>query len=106
MAAHDAAHARFWELAEPWLAHEDVERGTMMDFPCLRRSGAFFACVERDGDGLIAKLSREWVAALVASGAGEPFAPAGRVFREWVRVPWSRSGDWEARIAEAWAFAG
>ena len=25
MAAHDAAHARFWELAEPWLAHEDVE---------------------------------------------------------------------------------
>lgn len=33
----------FWEVSAAALAHNDVATGTMMGFPCLRVSGAFFA---------------------------------------------------------------
>jgi hypothetical protein len=36
---------------------------------------------------------------------GEPFAPAGRVFREWVAVPRPDRRRWRAMLAEAKAFA-
>jgi hypothetical protein len=35
----------------------------------------------------VVKLPRERVAELVESRAGDPFAPAGKVLREWVAVP-------------------
>ncbi|MDX3191803.1 hypothetical protein PV458_25620 [Streptomyces sp. MN03-5084-2B] len=61
--------AFFHEMSAAALAHPDVAIGTMMGFPCLRRSGAFFAsCDHRTGD-LVVKLSRR-VRQLIADGVG------------------------------------
>ena len=100
------AHAEFWQLAESWLARDGVEKATMMGFPCLRYNGAFFASIEHKGDGLVIKLPRGRVAECVEIGDGEPFAPAGKVFREWLRVPFAQRELWSDLITEAYAFAG
>lgn len=94
----------FWTLAEPFLAREGVDTGTLMSFPCLRVNGDFFAtCDHRSGE-LIAKLPTARVRELVDAGDGEPFAPAGRVFREWVLVPERDEQRWNGLIEEALAF--
>ena len=94
----------FWDLAEPMLAEAGVDEGTLMGFPCLRVDGDFFAtCDHRSGD-LIVKLPRERVAELVEAGVGRPFAPARRVFKEWVLVPERDEARWVALLAEARAF--
>jgi hypothetical protein len=77
----------FWALAESVLARPAVSRSTMMGFPCLRMNGDFFACVERGTGNLIVKLPADRVNELVGSGVGIPFAPNGRMFREWVACP-------------------
>jgi hypothetical protein len=78
--------ALFWQAAEQTLTADNVETGTMMGFPCLRVGRAFFAsCDHRSGD-LIVKLPEARVRELVTETLGEPFAPAGRVFRQWVLV--------------------
>lgn len=100
----ETAHARFWDLAEPLLAEADITEGTIMGFPCLRVGGQYFASVEHKGDRLVIKLPRARVQALVAEGLGEPFAPAGRVFKEWMAVPHALAETWPARMAEARAF--
>lgn len=102
----DTPTAFFWDLAGPLLAREGVSDGTMMGYPCLRVRGAFFAsCDHRTGD-LIVKLPRDRVTALIAAGEGQPFAPAGRVFKEWLLVPDRDDRRWEALLAEAYAFVG
>ena len=83
----------------------EVERGTMMGFACLRRSGNFFACLDREGTSLIVKLPAARVNELVERGHGLAFAPAGRVFREWVEIPPARAGTWPSLVGEALAFA-
>jgi len=96
--------AFFWEAAEETLGADGVETSTMMGFPCLRVCGAFFAsCDHRSGD-LIVKLPAARVQELLTIGAGAPFAPAGRVFREWVLVADRDIGRWRALIAEARSF--
>lgn len=98
--------ALFRELTEPLLAEGLAEEGTIMGFPCLRApGGAFLATADHRTGDLIVKLPRERVAGLLASGAGEPFAPAGRAFREWARIPGRDAGLWRALIDEARAFA-
>jgi hypothetical protein len=94
----------FWKLAEALFADPAVTRSTMMGFPCLRANGNFFACVERATGNLIVKLSAERVRDLVASGAGIPFAPNGRVFREWVAFPVPDQDEWTVLLDEAKAF--
>ena len=42
----------------------------------------------------LVKLTAERVTALVASGEGAPFAPAGRTFREWVQVTHDDHDRW------------
>lgn len=106
MTDHADAHALFWRLAESWLARDGVEKATMMGFPCLRYNGAFFASIEHKGDGLVVKLPRERVSECVSVGDGEPFAPAKRVFKEWLRVPYANRALWNDLIGEAYAFAG
>lgn len=101
-----AAHDHFWRLAEPLLAEPPITESTMMGFPCLRIDGQFFASVEHKGERLVVKLPRERVAALVADGLGEPFAPAGRVFKEWIAVPYALAETWSTRMDEARAFVG
>jgi hypothetical protein len=77
----------------------------MMGFPCLRAAGAFFAsCDHRSGD-LIVKLPVHRVEQLIQAGAGEPFAPAGRTFHEWVLIGDRDPARWAGLIDEARAFA-
>jgi hypothetical protein len=98
--------ARFWSLAGPLLEQEGVTGSTMMGLPCLRVDGAFFAsCDHRTGD-LLVKLREERVDELIAAGRAQPFAPAGRRFRQWAAVPPSRSRTWKPLLAEALVFVG
>jgi hypothetical protein len=95
----------FWGVAEPLLDDPATTIGTLMGFPCLRVEGAFFAtCDHRSGD-LVVKLPRHRVAELVDDGRGRPFAPAGRVFKEWVLVPERDAEEWRSLLDEARAFA-
>ena len=98
--------ALYWKLAQDLAGNVGVTRSTMMGFPCLRINGGFFACVERTSGDLIVKLPARRVTELVASHIGRPFAPNGRVFREWVALPYRNEDDWSAFIAEAQSFVG
>jgi hypothetical protein len=44
------------------------------------------------------------VAQLVAEGVGRPFAPAGRVFSEWVAIPKPDKRRWRSLLREGAAF--
>ena len=48
---------------------------------CARVAGEFLALVDFKGSGLVVELPRGRVDELVATGLGQPFARAGRVFR-------------------------
>lgn len=93
----------FWDLVEP-LYDAHVTRSTMMGFPCVRFDGAFFASLDHRSGDLIVKLPKGRVAELIEDGAGVPFAPAGRTFKEWVSIPTEDGNTWSALIAEAQAF--
>ncbi len=99
-------HAEFWGLADDLITEGHVEEGTMMGHHCLRstRGGGFVATVERSSGDLVVKLSRQRVAELVENGTGAPFAPAGKVFREWVAIDQSRSDQWETLLMESIQF--
>jgi len=93
----------FWELAAPLRTDPAVRRSTMMGLPCLRHGDRFFASYDRRSGALVIKAPADRVTELVAGGAGVPFAPAGRVFREWVALP--DPASWPAMLDEARAFA-
>lgn len=76
----------FWEMAEEFLARDGIDEGTMFGFPCIRASGEFVAMPGKTFEGLLVKIPEDRVTALVESGVGQPVAPAGRTFREWVAV--------------------
>lgn len=90
----------FWMIAEDLMSTR-VEEGTMMGHRCLRADGDFAAMVGRKEQALIVKLSADRVSALIAAGSGEPFAPAGRVFREWVLISDVDESTWRALMEEA-----
>ena len=97
----------FWTLIDG-LAREDprVAEGTIMGGRCARVDGEFLALADFKDSGLVVKLPRERVAELVESGVGRPFAPAGRVFREWVSVPEPDPELWARLLREGVAFVG
>jgi hypothetical protein len=99
----DDHEQRFWALAAPLLEQPGVTRSTMMGFPCLRIDGAFFASWDRTTGSLVVKLPEATVEDLVDSGRAEPFAPAGRRFREWASVPPTRVRAWRALLDQALA---
>jgi hypothetical protein len=91
----------FWRLAAELIADDaSVVEGTIMNGRCLRVGKEFLALVDYKGSGLVVKLSAERVAELVAAGVGQPFAPAGRVFREWVSVPKPDRQRWASLLRE------
>ena len=92
-------------LTDDLLYDPVVGRSTMMGHPCVRRAGRFFASFDPRADALVVKLPRERVIELVEGGTGAPFAPNGRVFREWVTVPDPDPDAWEALLNEARDFA-
>jgi len=95
--------ALFWELAEPLMAN-GAERSTMMGHPCLRVHGDFFASLERNTGHLIVKLPADRVNEMIDAGQAEPFAPAGRRFKEWALIPDRDETKWEQLLADAIAF--
>jgi hypothetical protein len=95
----------FWSLVEPMFTDAAVTRSTMMGLPCVRYDGQFFASLDRASAGLIVKLPPDRVRELVASGAGQPFAPGGRVFSQWVLMPVADAEQWAALLEEARALA-
>ena len=77
----------------------------MVGFPCVRLRGVFFASSDRETGDLIVKLPGARVTALVLDGDAVPFAPNGRTFREWARVPQRDPAGWRRLIDEALDFA-
>ena len=99
--------ATLWESLGDELVASDpaITRSTMMGLPCLRLDGAFFASLDKRSGDLIVKLAADDVAARVESGQGQPFAPAGKVFREWVAIDSVDEDIWRAALGDALAFA-
>jgi hypothetical protein len=52
------------------------------------------------------KLAPTRVDELLAAGAAQPFAPAGRRFRQWAAVPSQRERSWPGLLHEVLEFAG
>lgn len=94
----------YWDLAPEFLVRDDVDEGTIMGFPCLRVRGEFFATSHHRTGDLLVKIPAERVNALIDAGLGEPFAPAGRPFREWVTVETRDEELWRGLLEEAYAF--
>ena len=99
------ARALYDELTEDLLYDPAIGRATMMGYPCVRLAGKFLASCDDKADGLVVKLPRDRVLELVEDGSGEPFAPAGKVFREWVSIPTADRTKWKKLLAEAVDFA-
>lgn len=95
----------FWELiAELQIENSRVEEGTIMGGRCARVAGEFLALSNFKDSGLVVKLPRTRVAELVASGVGQPFAPAGKLFKEWVSIPNCDPSLWRSLLREGIAF--
>lgn len=93
----------FWELAEPLMA-AGAEKSTMMGHPCLRIDGNFFASMERNTGDLMVKLPADRVNAMIDDGSAEPFAPAGRRFKEWALITNRDEPTWEQLLQDAMSF--
>lgn len=97
----------FWRLAaELQRADPRIREGTIMNGRCLRVGEEFLALVDFKGSGLVVKLPRARVTSLIDSDVGRPFAPAGKVFREWVSVPMPDRRVWLALLREGIAYVG
>ena len=97
----------FWRLAAELQAEDPrVVEGTIMNGRCLRVGREFLALVDFKGSGLVVKLPAGRVAELIAAGVGRPFAPAGKVFAEWVAIPTPDRRRWSALLREGVAFVG
>jgi hypothetical protein len=100
------AETLFWSLARELQAEDArIVEGTIMNGRCLRVGAEFLALADYKGSGLVVKLPRARVKSLIASGAGQPFAPAGRAFKEWVSVPRPDRRLWRKLLGEGVAFA-
>jgi hypothetical protein len=101
------AEQLFWALAAE-LQCEDprIQESTIMNGRCLRVGKEFLALVDFKGSGLVVKLPKDRVAELIDAGVGEPFAPAGKVFQEWLAVPEPDRRRWRALLREGVAFVG
>ena len=106
-AARPSRHARalYDELTDDLLYDPAIGRATMMGYPCVRLAGRFLASYDDKAHCLVVRLPRERVAELIDDGHGEPFAPAGKVFGEWVSIPMVDSDLWQQVLAEAVDFA-
>jgi hypothetical protein len=85
-------------------AHSSIAstRAGTLGLPCVRVDGQFFASWDRGTGALVVKLPESRVDELVEAGRAEPFAPAGRRFREWAAIPVERSRSWRALLDEAY----
>ncbi|HYJ68591.1 MAG TPA: hypothetical protein VEX15_13125 [Nocardioidaceae bacterium] len=101
----DDARALYDELTDDLLYDPAIGRATMMGYPCVRFAGQFLASYDNKSGALVVKLPRDRVTELVEAGDGDPFAPAGKVFREWVSISAVDRTLWRALLNEAIDFA-
>lgn len=94
----------FWDIAQKYLKQKDIEKSTMMGFPCLRVNGDFFASCDKNNGDLVIKLPKERVQELISSGIGKDFAPNGRKFKEWLAVELREEKLWNELMDEALEF--
>jgi hypothetical protein len=98
---------RFWQLAGELQAEDRrIKLGTIMSSRCLRVGKEFLALYDPKRGGAVVKLPKDRVAALIDSGQGESFAPAGRVFKEWVLVEDGKRRRWRKLLLEGIDFVG
>lgn len=101
------AEQLFWQLAAELRAEDPrIVEGTIMNGRCLRVGKEFLALVDYKGSGLVVKLPVARVAELVDQGKGKPFAPAGKVFKEWLSVPEPDRRRWRALLREGITHVG
>lgn len=101
----DDARELYDELTDDLLYDPAIGRATMMGYPCVRLAGRFLASYDDNAGALVVKLPSERVLELIETGDGEPFAPAGRTFREWAPVPAADRTLWQTLLTEAVDFA-
>jgi hypothetical protein len=102
---------RYAELVDALVSTSDARRGADVD-PSkkgfgssgqLRIGGKIFAMLVRGR--LVVKLPRQRVAALIATGEGEPFdTGSGRLMKEWLSLSQTATLDWLALAQEAMDF--
>ena len=96
-----------WDLGAELMADDDrVVEGTIMGSPCLRVGKEFLAMPHHKKEGLVVKLPADRVAELIDAGEGESFAPAGKVFKEWLAVATIDETRWRELLREGLAFVG
>jgi len=97
---------RFWTVIDEFLVTGRLQEGTIMSHKCVRTvdDNEFVAMAELSTGNLIVKLPKGRVAELIAAGDGSDFAPAGRVFREWVAVREFDPETWANLVEESIAF--
>lgn len=71
---------------------------------CVRSRGEFVGMPHHKGNGIVVKLPSERVEALIEVGVGASFAPAGKVFREWVLVEAFDEDQWTALLRQSISF--
>ena len=97
----------FWRLAaEVQRSDPRIQEGTIMNGRCLRVGKEFLALVDYKGSGLVVKLPKKRVDELIESGVGQSFAPAGKVFREWLSVPKPDRRRWLLLLREGIEYVG
>lgn len=101
----DGPRELYEELTDDLLYDPAIGRATMMGLPCVRLAGRFLASYDDKARCLVVKLPSDRVSELVQAGTGDPFAPAGKVFREWVAIPGADRDLWRTVLAEAVTFA-
>jgi hypothetical protein len=100
----DDARDLYDELTDDLLYDPAIGRSTMMGYPCVRLAGRFLASYDNAGR-LVVKLPEDRVVELVQAGTAEQFAPAGKVFREWVAIATVDRDLWQTLLTEAVTFA-
>ena len=99
--------ARGWStVSDAMMLRNDVTARWMMGYPCLWRSGRFFAGFERATGMLVVKVGEDRAEALLADGTAAPFMPNGRPFRAWIRMPADAAAEWNTLVEEAYVLAG
>jgi len=99
--------ALFWDLAAELQASDNrAVEGTIMGSSCLRVGREFLAMPHHKKEGLVVKLPAERVNTEIESGNGESFAPAGKVFKEWLAVTTIDEARWRALLQAGVDFVG